>query len=141
MLRYSLATLISTVRHYKHIFATNGYLSIMPTFLHLYSNIQSNPIKKAIEYCCRQFYILHRVPFLLQMLGSISQLLDFDEQADITDTNKIQPVALFRLLIALEYNHQGCRICPSAPTRIGGNFEKLLTLEFFLMGNYYFIRK
>ncbi|CAF1537329.1 unnamed protein product [Didymodactylos carnosus] len=37
--------------------------------------------------------------------GSISQLLDFDEQADITDTNKIQLVALFRLLIALEYSH------------------------------------
>ncbi|CAF3810181.1 unnamed protein product, partial [Didymodactylos carnosus] len=106
MLRYSLATYISTARHYKHIFATNGYLLIMPTFLRVYSNIQSNPmLKKAIEYCCRQFYILHRVPFILQMLGSISQLLDFDEQADITDTNKIQPVALFRLLIALEYNH------------------------------------
>ncbi|CAF0812442.1 unnamed protein product, partial [Didymodactylos carnosus] len=106
MLRYCLATYISTARHYKHIFATNGYLLIMPTFLRVYSNIQSNPmLKKAIEYCCRQFYILHRVPFILQMLGSVSQLLDFDEQADITDTNKIQPMALFRLLVALEYNH------------------------------------
>ena len=36
------------------------------------------------------------------MLGSISQLLDFDEQADVTDTNKIQPMNLFRLLVALE---------------------------------------
>lgn len=36
------------------------------------------------------------------MLGSISQLLDFDEQADVTDTNKIQPNSLFRLLVALE---------------------------------------
>jgi hypothetical protein len=36
------------------------------------------------------------------MLGSISQLLDFDEQADVTDTNKIQPMSLFRLLVALE---------------------------------------
>ena len=75
----------------------------MPTFLRVYSNIQSNPmLKKAIEYCCRQFFILHRIPFILQMLGSISQILDFDEQADVTDTNKIQPVNLFRLLIALE---------------------------------------
>jgi hypothetical protein len=75
----------------------------MPTFLRVYSNIQSNPmLKKAIEYCCRQFFILHRIPFILQMLGSVSQLLDFDEQADVTDTNKIQPVSLFRLLIALE---------------------------------------
>jgi hypothetical protein len=75
----------------------------MPTFLRVYSNIQSNPmLKNAIEYCCRQFFILHRIPFILQMLGSISQLLDVDEQADITDTNKIQPISLFRLLIALE---------------------------------------
>ncbi len=75
----------------------------MPTFLRVYSNIQSNPmLKKALEYCCRQFFILHRIPFILQMLGSISQLLDFDEQADVTDTNKIQPMSLFRLLVALE---------------------------------------
>lgn len=75
----------------------------MPTFLRVYSNIQSNPmLKRAIEYCCRQFFILHRIPFILQMLGSISQLLDFDEQADVTDTNKIQPIHLFRLLVALE---------------------------------------
>lgn len=36
------------------------------------------------------------------MLGSVSQLLDFDEHADVTDTNKIQPGSLFRLLVALE---------------------------------------
>ncbi|UJR28934.1 hypothetical protein I4U23_010152 [Adineta vaga] len=103
MLRFCLAIYISTAKHFRHIFATNGYLLIMPTFVRVYSNIQSNPmLKKAIEYCCRQFFILHRIPFILQMLGSISQLLDFDEQADVTDTNKIQPVSLFRLLIALE---------------------------------------
>ncbi|CAF3737280.1 unnamed protein product, partial [Adineta steineri] len=103
MLRFCLAIYISTAKHFRHIFATNGYLLIMPTFLRVYSNIQSNPmLKKAIEYCCRQFFILHRIPFILQMLGSISQLLDFDEQADVTDTNKIQPISLFRLLIALE---------------------------------------
>src|ERR1700678_877036 len=59
-------------------------------------------LRKSIEYCCRQLFLLHRIPFILQMLGSISQLLDIDEQADITDTNKIQPIYLFRLLIALE---------------------------------------
>ena len=75
----------------------------MPTFLRVYSNIQSNPmLRQSIEYCSRQFFILHRIPFLLQMLGSISPLLDLDEQADVTDTNKIQPLALFRLLLALE---------------------------------------
>ncbi|CAF0814942.1 unnamed protein product [Rotaria sordida] len=103
MLRFCLATYINIVKHFRHIFATNGYLLIMPTFLHVYSNIQSNPmLKKAIEYCCRQFYILHRIPFILQMLGSISQLFNFDQSINITDTNKIQSIYLFRLLIALE---------------------------------------
>ena len=75
----------------------------MPTILRVYSNIQSNPmVKKAIEYCCRQFFILHRLPFILQMLGSISKLLDTDEQSDVTDTNKIQPMHLFRLILSLE---------------------------------------
>ena len=75
----------------------------MPTILRVYSNIPSNAmLKKTIEYTCRQFFILHRIPFILQMLGSVSQLLDSDEQADIADTNKIQPRCLFRLLIALE---------------------------------------
>ena len=75
----------------------------MPTFFRVYSSMQSNPmVRQAIEYCCRQFFILHRIPFILQMLGSISQLIDFDEQTDILNTNKIQSIALFRLLIALE---------------------------------------
>ncbi|CAF3964235.1 unnamed protein product, partial [Rotaria sp. Silwood2] len=103
MLRFCLATYINIVKHFRHIFATNGYLLIMPTFLHVYSHTQSNPmLRKAIEYCCRQFYILHRIPFILQMLGSISQLVDLDQSTNITDTNKIQSLYLFRLLIALE---------------------------------------
>lgn len=75
----------------------------MPTIVRVYSNTQSNPmVKKAIEYCCRQFYVLHRLPFILQMLGSVSTLLDSDEQAEIADSSKIQPLYLFRLLISLE---------------------------------------
>jgi hypothetical protein len=79
------------------------YALIMPTIVRIYSNIQSNVmVKKAIEYCCRQMFVLHRLPFVLQMLGSVAQWLDTDEQADVTDTNKIQSKYLFRLLIALE---------------------------------------
>lgn len=75
----------------------------MPNILRVYSNIQSNPmVKKAIEYACRQFFILHRLPFILQMFGSISKLLDADEQSDVADTNKIQPISLFRLILSLE---------------------------------------
>jgi len=75
----------------------------MPTFLRVYSNNQSNPmLRKTIEYCCRQFFILHRIPFILQMLGSIAQLIDFDEQIDVININKIQSISVVRLLIALE---------------------------------------
>ncbi|CAF4861689.1 unnamed protein product, partial [Rotaria sp. Silwood1] len=103
MLRFCLATYINIVKHFRNVFATNGYLLIMPTLFHVYSNVQSNPmLKKAIEYCCRQFYILHRIPFILQMLGSISQLFDSDQSTNIIDSNKIPQLCLFRLLIALE---------------------------------------
>ena len=78
----------------------------MPTFLRIYSDVESSPmLKKSIEFCCRQFFVLHRIPFILQMLGSISSILETDEQTDITDTNKIQPIALFRLLLALEQSN------------------------------------
>ena len=75
----------------------------MPTIVRVYSNMQSNPmVKRAIEYCCWQFFILHRIPFVLQTFASISQWLDVDEHTDVRYTNKIQPIALFRLLLALE---------------------------------------
>ncbi|CAF4358089.1 unnamed protein product [Adineta steineri] len=59
-------------------------------------------ISIAIKYCCRRFFIVHRIPFILPVLGSLSSLFDFNEQANITNTNKIQSISLFRLLIALE---------------------------------------
>ncbi|CAF1372114.1 unnamed protein product [Adineta ricciae] len=103
MLRFCVATYINIVKHFRHIFVTNGYLLIMPTFLRVYSTLQSNPmVKSTIEFCCRQFFTLHRIPFILQMLGSISQLLDFDEQTDVIQSDNILSIGLFRLLIALE---------------------------------------
>lgn len=36
------------------------------------------------------------------MLGSISQLFDFDEQTDVINANNIQSTSLLRLLLALE---------------------------------------
>ena len=75
----------------------------MPTIVRVYSNMQSNPmVKRAVEYCCWQFFILHRIPFVLQTFASISQWLDVNEHADVILTNKIQPICLFRLLLALE---------------------------------------
>ncbi|CAF4907189.1 unnamed protein product, partial [Rotaria socialis] len=59
MLRFYLAAYISTTKHFRHIFATNGHPLIMLTFLRVYSNIQLNPmLKRSIKYYCRYcFYI------------------------------------------------------------------------------------
>ncbi|XP_071097692.1 protein unc-80 homolog [Haliotis cracherodii] len=104
ILRYCLASLINTSRHFKHIFSTNGFLYIMPTLLRVYSNNQPNLVlKKAIHFVCRQFYILHRKPFILQMFGSVAPILDMTCAAGgIIDCSKVQPSSLFKLLLALE---------------------------------------
>ncbi|XP_059153938.1 protein unc-80 homolog isoform X2 [Physella acuta] len=104
ILRFCLATLINASRHFKHIFATNGFLYIMPTLLRVYSNNQPNPVlKQAIHFVCKQFYILHRKPFILQLFGSVAAILDMTCAAGgVKNCTKVQPSSLFNLLLALE---------------------------------------
>ncbi|CAH1781834.1 unnamed protein product, partial [Owenia fusiformis] len=102
MVRLCLSVFINASRRFKHVFATNGYLFIMPNMLRVYSNYQTNPqLCKAIEFACKQFYILHRKPFILQMFGSIAPILDMDIDAEFGDCNKVLPETLFDLLVAL----------------------------------------
>ncbi|RNA13665.1 hypothetical protein BpHYR1_016285 [Brachionus plicatilis] len=69
MIRTCLAIYINSAQHFQHIFATNGFLLIMPTLLKVYSNMQANPVlKNAIEFCSLQFYTMHRIPFILQYI-------------------------------------------------------------------------
>ncbi|CAF1531423.1 unnamed protein product [Adineta steineri] len=110
-LRFCLAIFISIAKHFQHILALNiklfifTYLLIIQTFLRIYSNIHSNStLKKPIKYCCRRFFIVHRIPFILPMLGSISSLFDFNEQANITNTNKIQSISLSRFVNGFRTN-------------------------------------
>ena len=42
-----------------------------------------------VEFIVKQLYILHRKPFILQMLGSIAPILDMDENAIYGDANKV----------------------------------------------------
>lgn len=66
------------------------YLLVMPTLLRVYSNYSSNKmVVSAIEFAVKQLYILHRKPFILQMLGSVAPILDTDEQATYGDANKV----------------------------------------------------
>ncbi|XP_061164273.1 protein unc-80 homolog isoform X1 [Saccostrea echinata] len=104
LLRFCLASLINTSRHFKHVFSMNGFMHVMPTLLKTYSNNQPNPVLcQAIEFVCRQFYILHRKPFILQMFGSIANMLDMtSKDTGMIDCRKIQPGCLFKLLLSLE---------------------------------------
>ncbi|KAL4233067.1 Protein unc-80 [Mactra antiquata] len=104
VLRYCLATVMNTSIRFKHIFSMNGFLYVVPTLLRTYSNHQPNPlICKAIQFVCRQFYILHRKPFMLQLFGSLAPILDFQSaRTGLKDTTKVQPECLFDLLLSLE---------------------------------------
>lgn len=102
VLRLCMATFINVAHQFKSIFSINGYLLIIPTILRIYSNHQTNRLLcRTIEFVCKQFYIMHRKPFLLQMFGSAAPVLDTDNYSAIGDATKIQPIAFFKLLQSL----------------------------------------
>nr|XP_037867403.1 protein unc-80 homolog isoform X7 [Bombyx mori] len=103
ILRYVIATYVNAASNFKSIFSTNGYLLIMPTLLQIYSNFQTNKlVTTTIEYAVKQFYLLNRKPFILQMFGSVSAILDTDEESIYGDASKVQSSCLFNLLLSLE---------------------------------------
>jgi len=75
--RLCLATFINTTHQFKSIFATDGFMPIMATIVQVYSNHQNNQLLcRSIEFVCKQFYIMHRKPFLLQLFGSVASCLN-----------------------------------------------------------------
>ncbi|XP_022101911.1 protein unc-80 homolog isoform X3 [Acanthaster planci] len=100
LLRICLASFINISRHFKQMFATKGFQYIMPTILRVYNYHNSNPLVcRAVEYVCRQFYVLHMKPFVLQLFGSAAPLLQGEEEVN---PQKISPRCLFRLLLSME---------------------------------------
>lgn len=96
------ATYINAAHQFKNVFALNGYLLIIPTIVRIYSNHQTNGLlTRTIEFICKQFYIMHRKPFLLQMFGAVAPILDTDIASQFGDATKIQPKAFFQLLQSL----------------------------------------
>ncbi|GIY67759.1 hypothetical protein CDAR_36052 [Caerostris darwini] len=103
ILRLCMATFLNAALQFKNIFASNGYLLIMPTILRIYSNHQTNNLLcRTLEFVCKQFYMLHRKPFILQMFGAAAPILDMDVQSSYGDASKVQPKAFFQLLQSLE---------------------------------------
>ena len=109
ILRYCMATIINASHQFKNIFSHNGYFLVMPNMLRIYSNNQTNElITRTIEFVCKQLYILHRKPFLLQMFGCVAPILDKDDEESLYgDAFKVQPKYLYKLLCTLgESNHK-----------------------------------
>lgn len=72
----------------------------MPTLLKIYSNHQTNKlVTTTIEYAVKEFYTMNRKPFILQMFGSVSAMLDTDEDGMYGNAHKIQSSCLFNLLL------------------------------------------
>lgn len=77
VLRRCMATYLNIAVHFSPLFTTNGFFLIMPTLLRCYSQRQTNlMLCRVIEFVCKQFYLLHRKPFVLQTFGSIANILD-----------------------------------------------------------------
>lgn len=90
ILRYVVATYINAAHNFKNIFSTNGYLLIMPSLLQLYATHQTNKlVTTTVEYAVKQFYLMNRKPFILQMFGSVSTILDTDETSTHGDAHKV----------------------------------------------------
>ncbi|XP_035712762.1 protein unc-80 homolog isoform X4 [Folsomia candida] len=103
IIRYIISAMINGVQQFKNIFSTNGYLLVMPPLLLLYSTHQSNAlVTGAVEFACKEFYLLHRKPFVLQMFGALAALLDTDDTAQFGDPTRVPSKCLFRLLLSLE---------------------------------------
>jgi protein unc-80 len=102
ILRLSLSTFITVARNMKSLFATTGFLFIMPTLLEIYATHQANSmITDAIEFTCSQLFILHRNPFLLQLFGSAAALLELS----LNDTDHTKPLKrsqVKKILFSLE---------------------------------------
>ena len=100
ILRYVMATYINAAYNFRNIFCSNGYLMIIPTLLQLYSSHQTNTlVTRTVEYTVKQFYLMNRKPFILQMFGSVSAILDTDECGQYGDAHKVSWLVSSRALL------------------------------------------
>lgn len=130
IMRYVMATFINAAFNFKNIFSTNGYFLIMPTLLQVYSFHQTNKlVTTTIEYAVKQFYLLNRKPFIMQMFGAVSAILDTDEEGVYGDASKVQSSCLFNILLSLE--------TPSPdPLNIGKTLMIDECFDLFLLNHY-----
>ncbi|XP_059906860.1 protein unc-80 homolog isoform X1 [Gadus macrocephalus] len=69
----------------------------------VYADYESNPLlRQGMEFCCRQFYVLHRKPFVLQLFASVAPLLEFSSSTTTGLNKGVSAQCLFHLLLSLE---------------------------------------
>ncbi|OXB77448.1 UNVERIFIED_CONTAM: hypothetical protein H355_005157 [Colinus virginianus] len=103
LLRQYAATVINTAVHFNHLFSLSGYQWVLPSMLQVYADYESNPqLRQAMEFACRQFYVLHRKPFILQLFASVAPLLEFPDATNNGTSKGVSAQCLFDLLQSLE---------------------------------------
>ncbi|KIH68257.1 hypothetical protein ANCDUO_01401 [Ancylostoma duodenale] len=103
ILRRCAATYIAMSIHFNSLFASQGFFLIMPTLLRCYSQRQTNRVFcSVVEFLCRQFYTLHRKPFLLQMCGSIANIIDNNNNDFEINPMRVKAKYWFALLKNME---------------------------------------
>ncbi|CAJ0941559.1 unnamed protein product, partial [Mesorhabditis belari] len=103
ILRRCAATYITMSIHFNTLFASQGFFLIMPTLLRCYSQRQTNRVFcGVVEFLCRQFYTLHRKPFMLQMCGSVATILDHNNDDFQINPMRVKAKYWFALLKAME---------------------------------------
>uniref|UniRef100_A0A914DS60 Protein unc-80 homolog n=1 Tax=Acrobeloides nanus TaxID=290746 RepID=A0A914DS60_9BILA len=103
ILRRCMATYITMAIHFQTLFASQGFFLIIPTIIRCYSQRQPNRMfVQVVEFVCKQFYILHRKPFLLQMFGAIADMCDQNNNDLEINAMQVKAKYLFNLLRAME---------------------------------------
>lgn len=58
--------------------------------MQIYSSHQTNKlVTRTVEYTVKQFYLMNRKPFILQMFGSVSAILDIDETGQFGNAHEV----------------------------------------------------
>nr|XP_039260009.1 protein unc-80 homolog isoform X1 [Styela clava] len=108
ILRRYGAALIDAAVHMNHQFIKLGYSVVLPTILEIYSEHFCMPtVKKYIEFLCKQLHIIHRHPFVLELIACAAPILT--EFADVSTNARnrkhLSPEKFFTLLQSLEREH------------------------------------
>ncbi|XP_063722900.1 protein unc-80-like isoform X4 [Symsagittifera roscoffensis] len=105
VLRFTLAAYLTAAIRFNQTMLLKGYQHIMPVLFTMYRECKQDSIVcKSIEFVVKQFYVIHRKPFVLQFLGSVAHLVHVDNPLSHTyvTQEKVPSKLLYDLLICLD---------------------------------------